>query len=412
MESRLKSDVMSHWIETEWIPNHPQHEWITIWTDTSCINDRILEKYDPDFQLWNGYRFAGYRPYHCPILPRSFNFWVGKSGAYVYHFSQPEESSVIEILVTAAFFADHGQLLTMVCVPTTLISMWYSFSNECSRISQSLSPEQKVYIIGGRSSSFVPTVNWEDIILPEKLKGDLLNDVQAFFKRGTTVYKRLKLKPFRKLLLAGVPGTGKTMLCSALAKWAIEQGYLVVYISSADPQGATFVKIEQALSIAASSRYPTLILLEELDAYLSRQEKALVLNVLDGAESALNEHGTLLISTTNYPEAIDERVLKRPGRLDRIFIIPEVKLNEDAERMLRLYLGDFWQDDHTLLVPQLVGYPGAFIREVAIYAMTQAAFEDLPHVPLAALEQSFIALKEQIAARDDLFTKRLPANEN
>jgi SpoVK/Ycf46/Vps4 family AAA+-type ATPase len=212
--------------------------------------------------------------------------------------------------------------------------------------------------------------------------------------------------------MAGVPGTGKTMLCSALGKWALDQGYLVVYISSVDMQGATFHKIEQALQIVSNSRLPALILLEEIDAYLHDKQKAMVLNVLDGAESVINEHGTLLIATTNYPEAIDERVLKRPGRLDRIFIIPEVRQEEDAERMLRRYLGELWRDEHRALVPKLVGFPGAFIREVAIYALTQVALDaegegsDLPELPLDALTESFKRLKAQIDMRDDFLVKR------
>jgi SpoVK/Ycf46/Vps4 family AAA+-type ATPase len=120
-----------------------------------------------------------------------------------------------------------------------------------------------------------------------------------------SVYKRLNLNPFRKILLAGVPGTGKTMLCNALAQWALDQGYLAIYVSSADANGAQFWKIQQALHTAVTSQKPALILLEEIDAYLNSREKALILNVLDGAESFDNPQGTLLIATTNYPEAID-----------------------------------------------------------------------------------------------------------
>jgi len=42
----------------------------------------------------------------------------------------------------------------------------------------------------------------------------------------------------------------------------------------------------------ANSAYPTLILLEEMDAYLHADQKAQVLNVLDGSEAALNPKGT------------------------------------------------------------------------------------------------------------------------
>ncbi len=121
---------------------------------------------------------------------------------------------------------------------------------------------------------------------------------------------------------------------------------------------------------------------------------------------SVSDQGTLLIATTNYPEAIDERVLKRPGRLDRIFIIPETRRREDAEKMLKQYLGSMWHDDHRTLVPKLVGYPGAFIREVAIFALTQVAYEDLDTLPLTVLEKSYNSLKEQIDVRDDFLTRR------
>ena len=68
--------------------------------------------------------------------------------------------------------------------------------------------------------------------------------------------------------------------------------------------------------------------------------------------------------------------MKRPGRLDRIFIIPETRTLDEAERMLKKYVGEMWQDDHVAVAEKLVGYPGAFIREVAIYALTQLVNEE------------------------------------
>ena len=295
-------------------------------------------------------------------------------------------------------------LVCLAAVPRACLPVWTLFASECNRLAHAMQPSSRVEIIGGRLTSFEPTVDWEDVILPAALKNDLLHDVRSFFAKGVEVYQQLKLKPFRKILLAGVPGTGKTMLCSALAKWALDQQFLVIYVSSADQHGATFWKIEQALAIASNSSIPTLIILEELDAYLHGHEKAMVLNVLDGSELRVNNRGTLLISTTNYPEVIDERVLKRPGRLDRIFIIPETRTHDDAEKMLRLYLGPLWQEAHQTLVPRFIGYPGAFVREVAVYALTQVAFDELPELPLDLLERSFEGLRDQIAVRDDFLT--------
>jgi hypothetical protein len=414
----LKSDLMSQWAKQVWQPQHPDQDWLTLWAMEYCVQADVIAEFDRSLILPQGYRFVAAAEIECPIIPPNSQVdWQGnityQSGAFIYRFAPEGEGAVIEALVMGTHFSDQDcYQVTMACVPRAFQPVWTAFERECYRLATALEPSNQVIIIGGRANSFVPTVNWDEIVLPEVLKVDLLEDVRSFFTKGIDIYKRLNLKPFRKLLLAGVPGTGKTMICSALAKWALEQGYVVIYVSSAyksphENYGSTFTKIQQALSVAASSQYPALILLEELDAYLHPEEKAVVLNVLDGSESTINDKGTLLISTTNYPEAIDERVLKRPGRLDRIFIIPETRVKSDAEQMLRQYLGAVWREEHRSVAAELVGYPGAFIREVAVYALTQMAYDDLQDLPLDMLCHSYSNLKAQIAARDDFLKQRV-----
>ncbi len=415
INERLKLDTMGRWIDEAWIPTRPNVDWITVWGSNSCTHSRVIDVFNKDYSLPNGWRFGGWEYGDCNLIPRIMMLTYDgdpsyRTGAFLYTFNQHAEDGAIlasvQALVLCSHYNDDGHLVTLACMPRSFVDIWVKFEDECSRLVRGLSPDAKVVIIGGSQASFVPKTTWDEIILPDKLKTDILEDVESFFQKGVDVYKRLNLKPFRKLLLAGVPGTGKTMLCNAMARWALEREYVVIYISSADRSGATFGKIQQALNVAADSDNPTLILLEEIDAYLHAKEKALVLNVLDGSESFVNEKGTLLIATTNYPEAIDERVLKRPGRLDRIFIIPETRDKIDAEKMLRRYLGDMWRDEHTEIAGRLVGYPGAFIREVALYALTQVAYEDLPLLSLELLEKSYNGLKEQIDAKEEFFTKR------
>jgi hypothetical protein len=382
----LKIDILSRWLNETWLAVHLDDVLEVVWTSETSVNRNVLSRYEPDFELPEGYRFTGYEAYQQEMVPQilmesSSEEFTYQSGAFLYRFQHAESGEQVELMVVSAFTTDDfydEDVACLACLPQTFEPVWQGFVRECKRIDRALKPQQKVHIIGGWTTSFSPDTAWDDIVLPPDLKNSIFDDVASFFTKGIHVYKRLNLKPFRKLLFAGVPGTGKTMLCSALAKWALEQDYLVTYISSADEEGPTFRKIQRALSIVSRSNQPALVILEELDAYLHNEEKALVLNVLDGSEGQTNEHGTLLIATTNYPEAIDERVLKRPGRLDRIFIVPEMNRQEDAEKMLRMYLGEMWQDDHSAVAARLVGYPGAFIREVAIYALTQVARDDLP----------------------------------
>ncbi|MEO8397496.1 MAG: ATP-binding protein, partial [Chloroflexota bacterium] len=211
-----------------------------------------------------------------------------------------------------------------------------------------------------------------------------------------------------KLLLAGVPGTGKTMLCAAMAKIAINHGRVVVYVSGADRDGASFEKIQRALQAVTAARFPVLMIVEELDAYLQGDDKARVLNVLDGIESPNNPKGALLLATTNYPEAIDERISKRPGRLDRIFVIPTIQDEKQAELMLRHYMREQWHDTHLGVVPDLIHQPGAFVREVALHARMLAAHDHQVDVTLDMLENSVQSLLRQMRAESDFLSQRRP----
>ncbi len=413
---QFRSDRMAAWIQSAWLPQHPTA--MTLWTSVSVINETVIERIDRA-KPFDGYRLTGGESIECSVIPSirqmdEHSLIWRQTGAFVYHFApEAEGGDLVDVLVMSVHVHELGwSYVVLAAIPPTFNKAWTLFVDECDRLDEAYDHHDRVIVIGGRQNSFVPTVEWDEIVLPAALKADFLNDVDAFFKKGVNIYQRLNLKPFRKLLLAGVPGTGKTMLCNALAKWALTQGYLVIYISSArktsneEEYTTSFSKIERALESAAASSVPTLILLEELDAYLHEDEKALVLNVLDGSEAPVNLKGTLLVSTTNYPEAIDERVLKRPGRLDRVFIVPEVKTELDAVQMLKRYLGTMWNDDFKAFAAELVGYPGAFIREVAIYALTQVAQDDLPDLPLPMLEKSYKALKAQIDARDNFLKQR------
>ncbi len=408
----LKADAMARWIETEWMPRYPDLKLVTLFVPPAVAHHQVLTRFDRALPLAGRYTFEGGAPLDCDVFPRINRYTDNgdltlRTGAYLYRFAAVDSDHGVEVALLAAFFTDEGHMVAVAGMPEDFLPAWSEFDTQCGRIASALDPLPKVRVIGGRLEAFQPTVDWEDVVLPADLKDELLKDVESFFSKGIDIYKRLKLKPFRKLLLAGVPGTGKTMLCSALAKWALERHYLVIYISSNDYSGAAFWKIEHALQIAADSDLPALILLEEMDAYVSDDdEKALVLNVLDGAEAKENEQGTLLVATTNYPEAIDERVLKRPGRLDRIFIIPETRSRANAEQMLQMYLGEFWRDEHAAVTKDLIGYPGAFIREVALYALTQMAYQDLDHLPLDLLERSYNRLLDQITAKDDFLTEQ------
>lgn len=333
---------------------------------------------------------------------------TASAGAFVFQFIH--DGKPFEVVYASAYMSEEAQELSAIAlVPEAFLDDWAAFELACARaVRPRIRRRRDVYIIGGTDAFFDPTVDWDDVILPDDIKSKLLDDMEAFFAEGVSIYRQLKLPPFRKLLLAGVPGTGKTMLCAALAKLAIKRGRVVVYVSGSDRDGASFEKIQRALQAVAAARYPVLLIVEEFDAYLRGDDKARVLNVLDGIESPNNAKGALLLATTNYPEAIDERISKRPGRLDRIFVIPTIEDEEQAERMLRHYMREHWQDDHAAVTSDLVNQPGAFVREVALHARMIAAHERRAEVTLDMLERSIQSLTRQLRSERDFLTQRRP----
>lgn len=402
------------WAREQWEMRSPTIKALTIWASSDCGNRIAQQQMKVGRRIRGKARFEGVERLDCPaITPISDYGTRGKrmmltsgSGAYAFRFA--DDRGAFEVIYASAYINDDTQDLTAIAlVPEDRLEVWASFEFMCARaVRPRIKRRRDVYIVGGTDSFFDPTVDWEDVILSEELKSRLLDDMEAFFTRGVEIYRQLKLPPFRKLLLAGVPGTGKTMLCAAMAKIAISKGRVVVYVSGADRDGASFEKIQRALQAVTAARYPVLLIVEELDAYLQGDDKARVLNVLDGVESPNNPKGALLLATTNYPEAIDERIAKRPGRLDRVFIIPTIQDEDQAERMLRHYMRESWRDEHMAVVPRLVEQPGAFVREVALHARMLAAHEHRLDVTLTMIEASVGSLLRQIRSESDYLTRR------
>ncbi|MCA0452681.1 MAG: ATP-binding protein [Chloroflexi bacterium] len=413
----MQYERLVEWAKGVWQQRWPGREYVTIWASAECSNMIAQNQIRAGRKLRGKARYDGLQMLDCPVIvPISDYGTRGKkmvltatSGAYAFKFSQAD-SDPFEVIYASSYFDDEVQDLTAIAiVPIDKLETWAAFEFACTRaVRPRIRRRRDVYIIGGTDAFFDPTVDWDDVILPDDLKSELAGDMEAFFTKGVDIYRQLKLAPFRKLLLAGVPGTGKTMLCAAMAKLAISHGRIVVYVSGSDRDGASFEKIQRALQAVTAARYPVLLIVEEIDAYLQGDDKARVLNVLDGVESPNNPEGALLLATTNYPEVIDERIAKRPGRLDRIFVIPTIQDDDHAEQMLRHYMADQWQDDHIAVVPELIDQPGAFVREAALHARMLAAHEHRTEVTLEFLKQSVDSLLRQLRAGNDFLRDRRP----
>ncbi|MBX3082829.1 MAG: ATP-binding protein [Anaerolineae bacterium] len=412
-----KHEQLVIWAAREWMLRYPELPFTVVWASEEISDNRALSKVSEGRKLKGKAVYAGGQRVACPYIVPINSFYTtnrkliytDSCGAFVFSFVTEDDSFDVIYASAVTSASPCVNITAIALVPPQHMDTWSDFQDKCLNAVYRVERSNRVYIVGGSDDEFEPKVRWEDVILAESLKSDLLGDMTTFFEHGVELYKRLNLPAFRKLLLVGPPGTGKSSLCAALAKLALEQKYVVVYISASrkgqDGEGATFDKIQHGVRLATRSDYPVLLIVEEIDIYLKPEDKSQILNVLDGFESPNNKHGVLLIGTTNYPEVIDERISQRPGRIDRIVHIPEIQDADQAVRMLARYLGEQFHEDHTAVAPTLIGQTGAFVREASLYARMLALQRGTPEVSVEMLDQSIQRLRQQLAEATKLREK-------
>lgn len=191
----------------------------------------------------------------------------------------------------------------------------------------------------------------------ETLKADI-----AFFFDHVDQFTRYDQPGVRKALLVGPPGTGKTSMCMELAR-DLSETMPVVF--STDIKACA-----SHLQIAARQGKATLAVLEDADSTLHEASSA-VLNFLDGINQPSNSAGSFVLMTTNFPERIEPRILQRPGRIDRVYQIGELK-DMHALRCAQLYFPEDLEIADVALMQTVNGLTGAQIKELAQSSISYA----------------------------------------
>ncbi len=220
---------------------------------------------------------------------------------------------------------------------------------------------------------------------------DFLRDPQKFTRLGGRIPKGV--------LLAGSPGTGKTLLARAIAG---EAGVPFFTISGSDfvemfvGVGASRVR---DLFAQGKKHAPCIIFIDEIDA-VGRHRGAGLGGGHDEREQTLNQllvemdgfegnDGVIIIAATNRPDVLDPALL-RPGRFDRQVIVPVPDV-KGREKILQIYgkktklAADV---DMEVIARGTPGFSGADLENLVNEAALMAARENRSEVDVELLERA------------------------
>ena len=244
-------------------------------------------------------------------------------------------------------------------------------------------------------------VTFADVAGVDEEKAELQEVVD--FLRDPKKFTDIGAKIPHGILLAGAPGTGKTLLAKAVAG---EAGVQFLSISGSDFMemyvgvGASRVRdlFQQAKKIA-----PAIIFIDEIDA-VGRKRGSGMGGGHDEREQTLNQllvemdgfsksEGVIVLAATNRPDILDPALL-RPGRFDRQIYVnsPDAK---GREEILKVHAKDKRLDDSVSLKTVALatsGFTGADLANLLNEAAILAARENRPVLNMQDLNEAMMKI--------------------
>jgi len=195
------------------------------------------------------------------------------------------------------------------------------------------------------------------------------------------------LCPPTGVLFYGPPGTGKTLMAKAIAKTAASTFiYLKISAVMSKWYGETS-KLITAVFTLAQKLAPTIIFIDELDAFLGKRRmtdqtadahsKALFLSLWDGL-STTHYQGVIVLGCSNRPYEIDEAILRRMPRQYQFDLPEEVERTEILDIFLNETLNNV---DTNLIASKTEAFSGSDLRELCKVACSLPLQEALSQLP-------------------------------
>lgn len=192
----------------------------------------------------------------------------------------------------------------------------------------------------------------ETVVLQDNIKNKIKKDMEVFID-SEDWYMHRDIPYTRGYLFYGLPGTGKTSLIKSLSlNFKRHIHFLMLQNINSD---------NQLLELLKNINYKdTILVIEDIDATLSivksrdtsdnhtkKKDKKIeqltlsgLLNALDGV---FNNHGRIMIMTTNHPEVLDSALI-RAGRVDIKYQFNNCS-KEQIKELYNIFFDKILEDD-------------------------------------------------------------------
>lgn len=224
-------------------------------------------------------------------------------------------------------------------------------------------------------------VLFSDVAGNEAAKQDLSEIVD--FLKNPKKYEKLGAKIPRGVLLAGEPGTGKTLMARAVAGEANVPFFSISGSEFAEMFVGVGASRVRDLFSKAKKNAPSIIFIDEIDAVAhkrdarggaGREDEQTLNQILVEMDGFDNDSGVIVIAATNRVDMLDKALL-RPGRFDRHVnvTLPERK---DRVEILKVHFKNKPIDEKVsidALAAKTAGSSGADLANIANEAAITAA---------------------------------------
>ena len=251
------------------------------------------------------------------------------------------------------------------------------------------------------------SASFDDLILADEMKDSIRGDFKRFLESEAR-YQQLGISWRRGALIIGPPGNGKTHCVRALVK---ELNISSLYVQSLSHPHQTAEQMWQKVFDRARGLRPCVLVLEDLDSLVNDRNRSFFLNQLDGFEQ---NHGLIVLATTNHPERIDSAIIDRPSRFDRKYHFNLPTLEERCAYLTtwqqRLSTETGWQPEQIEPAATATeGYSFAYLKELVISSVMKWMNESSADFADIVLEQAAI-LKRQMKTETDVVTQDAEQN--